>query len=60
MRTHFDLEAIKAALRTAGALMFGNSFVGYFVLDKRDLLNLLTVATIGVTVILVASRKKGA
>ena len=36
MRTHFDLEAIKAALRTAGALMFGNSFVGYFVLDKRD------------------------
>ena len=60
MRKFIDLEAVKAAFRTAGALMMGNAFVGYFVLDKHDLLKLVEIGTIGLVLIVSASYKKGA
>jgi hypothetical protein len=53
-----DTEAVKATFRTVGALMMGNAFVGYFVLDKRGLLNLAAVGILGLLVIVLASIKK--
>lgn len=57
MRIKIDPEAVKASFRTVGALMMGNVFVGYYVLDKRDLLSLASIGTLGVVVVVLASIK---
>jgi hypothetical protein len=51
----FEVDNIRAAFRTAGALMVGNVFVGIFLLDKSDYLNLAYLFIMGVITIMVFS-----
>ncbi len=36
MKFRFDVAALKAAVRTAGALMIGNAFVAVLLLGNHD------------------------
>jgi hypothetical protein len=57
---NLDREALKGAGRTAGALMCGNAFVGFFVLGKtttNDIFLLAALLLIGFGIIMVASQK---
>lgn len=53
-----DKPAILAAARTAGALMAGNTFVGYFMLEKRNWLDLVLLLVLGGCVIIASSINK--
>ena len=57
MKTKFRLDpaAIKAAMRTAGALMFGNGIVGPLLLGNRDWVNIALLIFAGLLVIIVTS-----
>lgn len=60
MKFTFNMQNMLAALRTAGALMLGNAFVGYFFFQKTvgDLWP-LAVFGLGVIIVFSAERKKG-
>jgi hypothetical protein len=50
-----DRAALKTALRTAGALMLGNAFVGVLLLGNRDWLAVLALLVAGGAVIILTS-----
>jgi hypothetical protein len=51
----FDWSAWNAAIRTAGALMVGNTFVGYLILDKTNWVSLGALLALGIGAIIAAS-----
>lgn len=59
MKIEFDKAGVKTAVRTAGALMVGNAFVGYFVLNKRDIIDIVALFSLGLLVIIFASISRG-
>ena len=50
-----DHSAALGAIRTTGALMVGNAFVGIFVLEKRNWLELAALLILGISAIIIAS-----
>lgn len=54
-RFKLDRAALKTALRTAGALMLGNAFVGVLLLGNRDWLAVLALLVAGGAVIILTS-----
>jgi hypothetical protein len=60
MKFKFNMQKVLAALRTAGALMLGNAFVGYFFFQKTvaDLWP-LAVFGLGVIIAFSAETRKG-
>lgn len=50
-----DRAALKTALRTAGALMLGNPFVGVLLLGNRDWLGILALLFSGGAVMILTS-----
>lgn len=52
MKYKIDVPGLKAALRTAGALMLGNAFVAPLLAGNRDWPSLLVLAVLGVVAII--------
>ena len=53
-----DGAGVKAAVRTAGALMLGNAFVAPLLLGNRDWLGVFILAALGVVAIIVTVIEK--
>ncbi len=58
MKFRIDAAAIKAAARTAGALMLGNAVVAVLLLGNRDWLAVGSLLGLGVLVIVVTSLER--
>ena len=58
MKLTFDLPGAVGAVRTAGALLFANSFLAFFVF-KAAVPIAATIMAIGAGLIIVTSIKKG-
>ncbi len=50
-----DNSAALGAIRTAGALMVGNAFVGALVMEKRNWLELAILLVLGISAIITSS-----
>ena len=57
MNLKIDSVAVKAAIRTAGALMLGNAFVAPLLLDNRNWIGITALVLVGFGAILVTSFK---
>lgn len=57
MNLKIDSVAVKAAIRTAGALMLGNAFVAPLLLDNRNWIGITALVLVGFGAILITSFK---
>lgn len=55
MKFRFDVAALKAAVRTAGALMIGNAFVAVLLLGNHDWFGVGALLGLGVFAIVITS-----
>lgn len=58
MKIRIDWTSATAALRTAGALMVGNTFVAPFVLGNRNWPALVALLTTGLALIIITSMSR--
>ena len=59
MKIKFDWVGFKGGVRTAGALMLGNAFIGHLVLENENFLKLGALLCLGAAIIISTCIEKG-